>query len=121
MTDTTVLLYADETDPDMRLAWRNSATTLYDLAALVTAGWTLAVEIVAADDTLEATKTTGVTAGDGTGAHNVNIAWTAAELAPLAGAWWRLRLTATLGAERMVFALDNAGTLPHLHVRAVPA
>lgn len=112
-----IIRYEDQTDPDVRLAWYDAdGTTLRNLV-----GWTIAVEVI--DRTtgyIEMTKTTGVTGGDGTGAYNVDIAWTAVELGDLAGGRWNLRVTATNGAERAVFTVNSRGSLPVLEVRPAP-
>lgn len=115
----TVTLWADETDPDTRLAWKSLTGTLRNFT-----GWTMSVEVVHPTmDTIQLTKTSGVTGGDGTGLSNVNIAWTAAELAQLdddPSRLWRLRAKATQGSEVAVFSLDARGTLPRLRVLAKP-
>lgn len=111
-----IKVYADETDPDIRLAWYGADNALRNLT-----GWTLAVEIIGhTTGILESTKTSGLTGGDGTGASNLNIAWTAVELAALDGNKWKLRPTATNGLERAVFATDANGTLLTMQVFAVP-
>lgn len=112
----TITLYADETDPDTYLAWRASSTTLRNLT-----GWTLAAQLVnSSTGTVTATKSTGITGGDGTGTSNVIIAWTAAELGPLSPGTYAMRLTAVNGPEKAVFTLDERGTLPVVVVKSVP-
>lgn len=113
-----LVLYADETDPDTRLAWyaEDGSGDLRDFT-----GWTLSVEIVSADGSLVDTKTTGVSGGDGSEASNVNIAWTAAELGDLAGSTYQLRVKAVSGAETAVFTIDARHSLPRLAVLSVPA
>jgi hypothetical protein len=116
---TTVVVYSDETDPDIRLAWydNDDPATLRNLS-----GWTLAVEVVDPETNVIAlTKTTGINGGDGSGASNVNIAWTAAELDTIDGATYKLRVTATLATEKAVFTVDSRGTLPLLTVITKPA
>ena len=115
---TTIVVYSDETDPDTRLAWKDISGALRNF---VTPAYTMSVEVVNfADNTVELAKTTGVTGGDGTGASNVNIAWTAAELAPLVGLSLRLRAKAVNGTELAVFTIDNRGSLPALRVIPKP-
>lgn len=108
-----IIVYEDETDPAIRLAWPGANGALRDLS-----GATLQVEVIARfTGLIEATKTTGLTGGDGTGESNVNIAWTAAELTALAGSAWNLRVTTSTGA---VFKLNHRGSLPVLEVRPAP-
>lgn len=113
---TIVVVYSDETDPDTRLAWKA------DVGLRNFTGWTLTAEVVNREtNVLVLTKTTGVTGGDGTGTSNVNIAWTAAELGGLtAEQIYKLRVTATLGAEKAVFKLNDSGSLPGFKVIAKP-
>jgi len=111
-----IVMYADQTDPDLRLAWPDANGALRNLTAA-----TLAVQVIGRfTGTIQSTKTTGLTGGDGTGLSNVNIAWTATELAALAGSAWNLRVTSTTGAEKAVFTLNSRGSLPVLEVRATP-
>lgn len=111
----TTIIYQDETDPDLRLAWPDT-NGLRDLT-----GWTLAVEIInRTTGLIEMTKTSGVVGGDGTGTYNVNIAFTANELDELAGHPWNLRVTATNGTERAIFTVNARASLPVLEVRAAP-
>jgi hypothetical protein len=115
---TMITVYSDETDPDTRLAWRDSSGALRNLAA----PWTLHAELIdPATNVRVLNKTTGVTGADGTGASNVNIAWSAGDLSALtAGVMYRLRAVAVNGAEVAVFTLDDNGTLPYFRVLAKP-
>jgi hypothetical protein len=117
-TLTLLTVYSDETDPDTRLAWRDLTGALRNLAA----PWTLRAEVVDPDTNVRAlNKTTGVTGADGTGLSNVNVAWSAADLAGLtAGKVYRLRVVATNGTEVAVFTLDDRGALPLFRVLAKP-
>jgi hypothetical protein len=109
----TVTIYQDETDPDTRLAWYDTDGQLRDLT-----GWTLTAEVVNRHSII-ATKTTGITGGDGTGTSNVNIAWTTDELDDLDGTYM-LRVVATSGSETAVFTVDTLGNLPKLKVITKP-
>jgi hypothetical protein len=116
-----VTLFSDETDPDTLLGWRASSTALRDLSA-----HTLAVEVIdPATNEIELDKTSGVLGADGTGSSNVNIAWTAVELAGLTADYaYRLRLTATSGSDVSVFKVNGRaglGALPMLIVSDAPA
>jgi hypothetical protein len=117
MTMTTIVVYADETDPDVRLAWRDLAGVLRNFI-----GWTLRCEVInRAANTIAFNKTTGVTGGDGTGLSNVNIAFTGSELTPLVSPIaYALRTVAVNGAETAIFTLDPSGALPRLLVVAKP-
>lgn len=120
MTTSTVTVYSDETDPDTRLAWRDLTGALRNL----TAPWTLRAEVVHPTTNVRLlNKTSGVTGADGTGASNVNIAWSAADLAALTSSlvlYYELRVVATNGTEVAVFTLDTRGTLPRLRVMPAP-
>lgn len=112
----TYTVYADETDPDMRLAWYvgNGTTTLRDFT-----DWTISVEVLdRKTGEVVYTKTTGCLGGDGVGSSNVNVAWTADELADIVGIW-PMRVSAVNGTERAVFK-DQGKRLPLLEVKAVP-
>lgn len=114
---TLITLYADETDPDTRLAWKDATGALRNFT-----GWTMSVEVVdPATNAVRLAKSSGVTGSDGSGLSNVNIAWTAAELTGLAGpaSYW-LRVLAVNGSERAVFTLNLLGTLPRLRVILKP-
>lgn len=113
-----VTVYNDETDPDTRLAWRDLSGALRNLAS----PWTLRAEVIDRTTNVRTlNKTTGVTGADGTGASNVNIAWSAADLTALtAEKIYALRVVAVNGAELAVFALDTLGNLPMLRVKAKP-
>jgi hypothetical protein len=110
-------VWSDETDPDTRLAWLDSTGVLRNFT-----GWTLHAEVVVpSTNAIALNKTTGVTGGNGSGLSNVNISWTGAELAGIAGPTaYRLRVVAVNGAEVAVFSVDNQGTLPRLRVIAKP-
>lgn len=119
----TVVVYADETNPDILFAWyerTGDTTALRDFT-----GYTGACEIIdPSTNTIAVTKSTGVTLGDGSAASNVGLAFTAVELAalddPAQPVTWLLRITATNGSERAVFATDESGTLPRLTVKPAP-
>lgn len=122
-----VTVYSDETDPDTRLAWYAPQTTAGTPAALrnLTA-WTLTCQVLTTTNTVQLSKTVGVTGGDGTGISNVNIAWTAADLAGLAPAAsgykdWQLRVIAVNGVELAVFTTSDSGLLPKLRVILKPS
>jgi hypothetical protein len=109
----TITLWSDETDPDRLLAWPNLDGTLRDL----TPPWTLTAEYIDTDtNELVDTKTTGITGADGTGASNVNLSWTTAELTALQGRKYWLRVTATNGTETAVFTINQHGGLPLLRI-----
>jgi hypothetical protein len=100
---------ADITDPDDRLAWRDLDGNLRNLT-----GWTLSMEIInPTTNLIEYEKTTGISGSGGTGQSNVVIAWTIAEMAPLAGLMrWKGRVLAVFESETAEFVLDEVGTLP---------
>lgn len=106
---------ADVTDPPDRLLWLGPDNLPRDLEALEAAGWTPKLELVdpATNEVNGSPKTTGIVGGDGTGATNLAIDWTAAEMGSRVGATrWRGRITYTLGAEKIEFVLDDNDTLP---------
>lgn len=110
-----IIVYQDETDPDIRLAWPDTIG-LRDLT-----DYTIAAEFINRfTGEIAFTKTTGITAGDGTGLSNVNIAFTAAELGDMVDHAWNMRVTATLGSERLVFTVNSRHSLPIIEVRAAP-
>jgi hypothetical protein len=112
-----ITVYSDETDPDVRLAWRDMTGTLRSFV-----GWTLRAEVVdPATNTVVLNKTSGVTGSDGTGLSNVNISWSAVELAQIQnGVVYRLRVVAVNGSEVAVFTIDLRGGLPLLRVLTKP-
>lgn len=107
----------DVTDPDDRLSWYDFEGKLRDFT-----GWTFRMEIIdPVSNEINYTKTTGIAGSDGTGLSNVAIAWTTAEMTPLAGfKRWKGRILADLGQERAEFVLDSDGTLPAWTFEPVP-
>lgn len=99
----------DITDPDDVLAWMSVDGTLRDFT-----GWTLSIDLIdPLTNVVELHKTDGIAGGDGTGQSNVAIAWTTAEMDPLAGRKrWKGRILAVQGSEQAEFVLDERNTLP---------
>jgi hypothetical protein len=99
----------DITDPDDTLAWPSLEGGLRDFT-----GWTLSMDLIdPVTNVIEYHKTDGIAGGDGTGQSNVAIAWTTAEMTPLAGLKrWNGRILAVSGSEQAEFVLDAQNTLP---------